>query len=571
MVNTLETDVMVVGGGGAASRAAIEARMAGAKVLLAVKGRYGFMGIRGSGASDGSADTRLWYSYFSHIDHLDKHGWPGTGLEASIAFTRQAGLGTADPKLIKVLIENAPAATENLDKWGLVFKNQWSKDIARWFKPMPGLSYLVRGSGIKLLECTMVTSLLLHEGACVGAVGIREDTGEPIIIKAGAVILGTGGYAQLYMLNCHESGLTGDGHAIGYEAGAPLMNMEFMQVLPAAIYPSIAGLGFYFWGIKPTIRNRSGEEFIEKYLPSGITLEQVFEERALHSPFSTRDTASRYIEIALDKEFKAGGATDRNGFYLEIARPERIVFDSPEWLRYRGIDWKLENQQANAIFHASNGGLIIDENAHSQIQGLYALGETSTGPHGADRPGGHMMGASQVFGMLAGRHAAMYSRSKTLPPVNEKLAEDELKRIGSLKVSQGDQKPVNLKKRLKKVAYENMLAVRSEPSLTKVLSEVQIIRDELFPRISADTPKELVEALELKNLLIVAEIIASAAQMRKESRGNHFREDYPERDDVNWSGVITIRKVKEKPKLERLVIDPEWTDRPGDMGDEAWA
>lgn len=569
MVDILEAEILVAGGGAAASRAAIEAHMAGAKVLLVVKGRYGLMGIRGGGASDGSALAITHYAYFSYIGQLNTRGWPGTEVETGIAFTRQAGLGTADPKLIKVLIENAVAAAENLDKWGLVFEDQWSKSAPRRVRPMPGLGNVVRGSSIRILEGFMLTGLLLHNGTCVGAVGIREDTGEPLIIKAGAVILGTGGFAQLYLLNYHESGLTGDGLAMGYEVGTPLMNLEFMQVMPGVIYPAAVALSKTFWQMNPTIRNRNGEEFIEKYLPSGVTLKHVFDEHALHAPFSTRDTASRYLEVAMTKEFKAGRATERNGFYLDIAHPERMVGESPEWLRYRGIDWGAGNQQGNAIFHASNGGLITDENAQTQIQGLYAVGETATGAHGADRPGGHMIGASQVFGMISGRHAATYSRSRKLPPVNEKLAEGELTRIAALKASQGDQKPADLKARLKKVAHENMLAVRSEESLTRVINEVQSIRENFYPRLSVKTPKELVEALELGNLLTVGELVAGAALMRQESRGSHFREDYPERDDTNWLGAITVQKVDRKPKLERLAIDPEWTERSGDL-DKPW-
>jgi fumarate reductase (CoM/CoB) subunit A len=570
MVAILETEVLVLGGGGAASRAAIEAHMAGAKVLLAVKGRYGLMGIRGGGASDGSALSRPDYAYFSYIDHLGERGWPGTEVEAGIAFTREVGLGAADPKLIKVLIENAVIAAENLDKWGVVLGNQWSKSAPRRVRPMPGLGNVVRGSGIKILEGIMLTSLLQYDGTCVGAVGIQEDTGEPIIIKAGAVILGTGGYAQLYLLNCHESGLTGDGVAMGYEAGAPVMNVEFMQIMPAIIYPATVLLGSRFWKMNLIFRNRNGEEFIEKYLPSGITLEQVFEERALHSPFSTRDRASRYIEVAMFKEFKAGRATEKNGFYIECEQPDKMAGYFSEWLRYRGIDWGARNQQCNAIFHVSNGGLKIDETGQTQIEGLYAIGETSAGSHGADRAGGHMMGASQVFGMLSGKHAAIHSRSRKLPPVNEKLAEGELKHIAALKASTGNQKPADLKARLKKVAYENMLMVRSEESLTKVINEVQSIREASHPHLSVKTPKELVEALELGHLLTVGEIIALAARMRKESRGSHFREDYPERDDLHWLGVITAQKVNGKPKLQRLVIDPEWTERPGGLSNESW-
>lgn len=570
MIKTLETEILVIGGGGAASRAALEARKAGAKVTLAVKGRYGFMGIRGGGASDGSAIGRLDYSYFSYIDGLAKRGWPGNETEAAMAYVRQSGLGTADPKLIKVLIENAPRAAENLDKWGLVFKYQGSKGAARRFKPMPGLGYLIRGSGATILEGVMMTDLLVQEGVCLGAIGITEDTGEPLVIKAGAIILATGGCAQLYLLNCHESGLTGDGHAMAYRAGAPMMNMEFMQIMPAVIHPTVALLSCTFWALYPTIRNRRGEVFLEKYLPPGITTKQVFDERGIHSPFSTRDAASRYIEIAMQNEFKAGGATEQNGFPLEIAHPEKMVGESPDWLKYRGINWQADNQQCNAIFHATNGGLIIDQNGQSKISGLYALGETATGPHGTDRPGGHMMGASQVFGMLAGRHAAAKAKSKKIQPPPDGLIKDSLEGLRAMRSQKGNQKASVLRDRLKLAAYENLLAVKSEKGITAALEEIQTIEQDLYPKLSIQTPRELVEALELRNLLTVGEIIARAALLRTESRGNHFREDFPERDDENWLGVINIKKAEHGPELGKVIIDPEWTDRPGDMGKDPW-
>ena len=570
MTEILETEILVIGGGGAASRAAIEARMAGAKVMLAVKGRYGFMGIRGGGASDGSAIGRLDYSYFSYLDGLAGRGWPGDETEAAMAFVRQSGLGTADPKLIKALIETAPKAAENLDKWGLVFKYQGSKGAARRFKPMPGLGYLVRGSGATLLEGVMMTDLLVQDGVCLGAVGLREDTGEPLVIKAGAVILASGGCAQLYLLNCHESGLTGDGHAMAYRAGAPMMNMEFMQIMPAVIHPTVALLSCTFWDMYPTIRNRHGEPLMEKYLPAGVTPKQVFDERGIHSPFSTRDKFSRYIEIAMQNEFKAGGATEQNGFPMEIEHPEKMKGESPDWLKYRGINWQADNQQCNAIFHATNGGLIIDENGQSKISGLYALGETATGPHGTDRPGGHMMGASQVFGMLAGRHAAAKTKAQRVQSPPDYLINDSLEVLKAMRSQKGDQKPSALKNRLKTAAYANLLAVKSEKSITDALNEIQSVSQDLGKKLSVQTPAELVEALEVRNLLTVGEIIARAALLRTESRGNHFREDFPQRDDQNWLGVITIQKEEQGPSLKKVVIDPEWTDRPGDMGEYPW-
>jgi succinate dehydrogenase/fumarate reductase flavoprotein subunit len=528
------------------------------------------MGIRGGGASDGSAIGRIDYSYFSYLERLDMRGWPGDEQEAAMAFIRQAGLGTADPNLIRVLVQNAVQAAENLDKWGLVFRNQWSKSPPRRFKPMPGLGYLVRGSGARIMEGVMLIEILVHDGRCIGALGVREETGEPFVIKAKSVILGTGGYAQLFLLNCHESGLTGDGHAIGYEAGAPLMNMEFMQVMPAVIHPSIVLLSCTFWKLYPTFKNRLGDEILDKYLPEGISVTQVFDERQIHSPFSTRDKASRYIEIAMCNEFREGLATEKKGFYLEIEDVEKMVGESPEWLRYRGIDWKAGNQQCNAIFHASNGGLIIDESGQSQIPGLYALGETATGPHGTDRPGGHMMGASQVFGMLAGRHAGEQAGKTMTVSVNNAIAEKGLSQIAILKEARGDLKPSAVKQKLRKTAYEHMLVLRSKKSLSFVLSEIQKIREEQYPCLSVENPRELIEALELKNLLTVGELIARTALMREETRGSHFRLDYPERDDINWSGIITVCKGDGEPRLERRVIDPKWKDRPGDMGQDPW-
>jgi succinate dehydrogenase/fumarate reductase flavoprotein subunit len=272
----------------------------------------------------------------------------------------------------------------------------------------------------------------------------------------------------------------------------------------------------------------------------------------------------------MSEEFKKVMATEQNGFYLEIEDLESMVGESPEWLRYRGIDWGAGNQQCNVIFHASNGGLMVDEQGQSRIPGLYALGESATGPHGTDRPGGHMMGACQVFGMLAGRHAAMRAGETLEGEADESLAEKGLNRIASLKAGKGELSPAGVKRRLQEVTYENMLVIRSKESLTTVLKEIQIMRDDFYPRLRIEKPADLIEALELENLLTVGELVASCALMREETRGSHFRADYPERDDSNWLGVITVRKGDKGPMLERLIVDPEWTDRPGDMGEDPW-
>lgn len=569
MTTVIETDVLVIGGGGAASRAAIEAHRSGAKTTIVVKGRFGMRGLRGTGATSYSRTNFIYFPIAGREVGPDE--------ECEVIYRRiiQAGLGLADRNLARALVEDGRKVRETLEKWGVVHPpteapSVFAEGISRWIDPMPGLGHVVRASGdIKVIEHSMITDLLIQDGMCVGAMGIGEKTGEPFMVKAHSTIIGTGGNAQLFRAHFHPSCVTGDGYALGYNAGAELMNMEFMQVFPTTGYPTSNHLSWVVWEEPPKIVNANGEEFIQNYLPDGVTYEECVKQHCTHGPFSTSDL-SKYIEVATVNEIKAGRGNEHDACYIDINALKRISELYQQWFSYRGIDFDKEYSEFSAAHHCSNGGLRIDENGQTTIPGLYAAGEAATGSHGADRLGGAMMALSQIFGRRAGIHAAETAKGKRLPDVTAVATEPQAKRISQLKESKGDQKPSSLVKMLQKITWENLLVVRNDEGLREVLAEIDRIRNELMPSLSIETPQELTQALELTNLLQVGEIMTNAALMRTESRGGFYRDDYTERDDANWAQVITIKKSDEKMEFEKVKIDPEWSDNPDDFGKGFW-
>jgi succinate dehydrogenase/fumarate reductase flavoprotein subunit len=582
MTKTIKTDVFVVGGGGAAARSAIEAHRAGARTIIAVKGRFGLSGLRGTGATGYSSPRYLYFPFEGAPVKADE--------EREIIYKRiiQAGLGLADRCLARILVDEGLQVKRSLDKWGVIHPptlpgpdtaalyqdTNWGPaypgGISAWIAPMPGLANVIRGvKEITVLEHTMVTDLLVQDGMCLGAIGIDEESGEPLLVEAHSTILATGGDAQLFRVNSHPSCVTGDGYAMGYDAGAELMNMEFMQVFPATAYPTFNILVSAIWEVNPKILNTNKEEFIQNYLPKGVTTEECIRLHSKHGPFSTRDIA-KYLEISMVKEINSGRSTEHNACYLEVSALKRLPQRIQQWLIYRGIDFTKEYTEISVAHQCSNGGLRIDEYGQTMIPGLYAVGETASGPHGADRLGGGMMAFCQVFGRRAGKHAAAAAKTKSLPTVDKQKAESQMKCISDLIESKGDQKPLELMKRLKKITWENLLVVRSKEGLTQVLEQIGLIRNELMPRLCVETARELAQAVELRNLLQVGEIVTKAALMRTESRGGHYRDDFPQRDDTNWLQVITIKKVDGKAQLSTVKLDKEWKAREDHLGEGWW-
>jgi len=569
MASEIQTDVLVVGGGASGARAALEAHQSGAKVTLAVKGELGVIGVRGAGAT-GSGAPRYLHLFNSMV----KHSSITEEVESYYQRAIRAGLGIANRGLTRILVDGASEAKQALDQWGLVLGSDNPDNphgIESIITPMPGLANVIRANKeIDVLQHTMVTDVLIEDNICRGAMAVNEETGEIFALKAGAIVLATGGCAQLFRLSFHPTCITGDGYAMGYEAGAELMNMEFEQMFIATAYPGVTIAPYPIWGLHPRVLNAKGQEFIQNYLPQGVTVSECMGKKMTHGPFSTRDV-SKYIDIAMVKETKAGRANEHNAFYLEVpakvrTNPGMLFPEFEDWYAYRGVDFSKDYVEINVAHQCSNGGFKIDENGQTTIPGLYAIGESATGAYGADRLGGAMMTSCQVFGARAGRHAALSAKARGPSSVDKHLVEDKFEAIARLKGRKGDQKHSGVRKVLQKRAWEDLLVVRSKESLNQILQEIERIRGDVCPHLSIENGRDLVAALELKNLMLVGEIIAHAALKRTESRGSHYREDFPERDDSDWTKAITIRKVDGKMQLDTLKVDERWKADEAELG-----
>ncbi len=565
-MDSLKTDVLVVGGGGAAARTALEASMAGAKVMLAVKGTFGAVGSRGAGATaSGISEAGAIIAAGPAIPPM----W-AVDPDKDLADILQLGLGLTDRKLATILVEESFDAREALKEWGWVFhlwgiKNHGVPIVA-------ALESQIRKRDIAVMDHTMIVDLLVQDGACVGAVGLNEQYGQTVAIQAKSVVLCAGGDANLYRFNLNPACTTGDGYAMGYRAGAELMNMEFKQMTLGMDYPTKNMV--FDWVFQPHAKfiNGNGEEFLENYLPQGVTIDEVFKARALSNMFSTRVPVSTHFDIALVSEVKAGRGNQRDCIYLDLRDPRAILGPSErlDWWEYRGVDWRKDVVEVAFSHHCSNGGFRIDENCQTTLPNLYAVGECAAGPHGADRAGGHMLAACQVYGKRAGQHAAKRAKSGKHPDINSSKLEEAEKAIGRFGAGQGSVKPSQAKATLQKKAWEDLLLIRTPEGLEDVLDHVRQTRDEILPKLSVASPVEMVEAQELQNLLDVAEIVASVCLKRTESRGSHYRVDHPKRDDKAWQRCITAKQTDGEIALDTFVIDAEWTDRVGDMGDTHW-
>ncbi len=573
MAEIIDTDVLVVGGGGAAARAAIEARQLGAEVVLTVKGSFGAIGTRGAGATAsglseyGVFATPGWTGFLNEAERpfADRFFLP---REQALANIIQVGLGMADPKLARIIVDEAAETRTALLNWGVTFGGAGIR--SHGVPIMEALVSQSRRANVSVRDRTMIVNLLVQDGECVGAIGIDETNGDTLIIKAGATVIATGGDANLFMLNLNPPCNTGDGYAMGFDAGAELINLEFKQIFLGTVYPT---KNMLIRPLPPYVKltNTRGEEFLQHYLPEGVSPEECLAQRQMHNPFSTRDTLSKYVDIAIIGEVKAGRGTDHSGIYLDRTDPRipPLEVARHEFWLYRGIDFTKSPVEIGVCHHSSLGGFRIDENAQTTLPHLYAAGESVAGPHGADRLGGHMLLASQVFGARAGRHSAAYAKGRRLPDIDSQALRAAEVRIKALRDRKGDQKPAELKRMLQQSAYYNLLVIRSKESLTRLLSDIRGIAEEMISRLSVTSPPELVEALELQNLLLLAELEANVCLKRTESRGPHYREDFPLQDDKSWLKSMTVKKVNGSPQLGTVALDPTWESK-GDEKVKRW-
>lgn len=570
-MKSFETDVLIIGGGGAATASAISAHDNGARTMLAVKGRFGVPGVRGAGATSNPLGD-----YWT-IRTVGPQGSFFNPPELVFRDMMQTGLGMADPKLCRIFVNEVGDAIKRLQQMGQRFRSkvlatmEANAQTGGTNSIVATQKAVIEATNTEVLEHANIVDLIVKNGRCLGAIAI-DDEGEPMLIAAGAIVLATGGVGQLFRYSFNPPGNTGDAYAIALRAGADLFNMEFMQQGLATTWPTQAMVMLYDMEQPYRLLNANGKAFLQDYLPSGVTLEDVSHQKASHWPVSCRDHAL-HLDRAIKGEVLAGRGTKNNAVLLDLSGARR-GFEPELFVKFmlsKGIDVQHDLLQVQIHHHTSNGGIRIDENGQTSIAGLFAAGEAA-GWQGADRLGGTMLGGSQVFGWRAGAQAARVAGSRPSEQVSPHAMESLEEQLAVLRESKGDQRPMDLRPGLQMTMWETLLVEKDAESLRRARQYVDDDRDRFNKRLRIAEPADLALAFEHRNLLDVAEVIITAASMRTESRGSHYRRDYPRRDDTGWMTNIFVSRSNGDLLLRKQWIESDvgWVDQPGDVRIRPW-
>ncbi|MCS7139098.1 MAG: FAD-binding protein [Candidatus Nezhaarchaeota archaeon] len=560
---TIETDVLIVGAGGAGLRAAIEAAKYNVDVTVVCKELLGkahtVMAEGGINAALGNVDPNdNWMEHF-----LD---------------TVEGGVWLNDQDLAEVLVKEAPDRIFDLEEWGAVFDRTPDGKIAQrpfgksrhprtvfvsdytGHEIMTTLCDEVRRLGIRIMEEVFVSKLLTSSNTVTGAFAFDFKSGDFIVFRSKAIILATGGAGRMYERTTNPASATGDGKILALEAGAELMDMEMFQFHPTAMVwpPSCNGV-LVTEGVRGEggiLLNVQGERFMKRY-------HELLE-------LAPRDVVAR----AIWREIEEGRGTKHGGVYLTVAHlpPERIrerLKTMYKQFLLTGVDITKEPMEVAPAAHYYMGGVRANVRTETSVKGLFAAGEEMSGVHGANRLGGNSLLATQVFGKRAGENAAIFARENLKGSINKSQVELEMQKFSNLLKPNNDRLSIaEVRKRLCKVMWENAGIARTEEGLTKVENEIEWMKANMLPKIvpvessTLHYNKEIVEILETFNLIRVAEILVKAARIRKESRGAHWRLDYPKRDDANWLKHITwyldggVLKYRFDPVIMTLIKQP---------------
>lgn len=523
-----QCDVLVVGGGGAGLMAACGAALNNASVMVAVKGR-----VQRSGA------TVMAPGAISAVD--DRWKKEGDSRELHFADTMEGGCFINDQDMVKVLCERSPELVLELERMGALFQREDDGvsyslriDGGHSFPRCPfledrtgkemlkAMAGALRKLRVPLCENVMVTRILKKDGRVAGAAGVSVITGEPVIFECNAVIISAGGAGMIYENSDNPTGLTGDSYGLALGAGAALRDMEFVQFYPVGFLqpPSMKGIfaGLLYYS---RLYNAAGERFMERYDPERLEL-------------STRDRVS----MAIVEEVRRGRGTPGGGVYMDMTyqEPGFIARMTPAlYSTYKnmGFDPEKDLIEVAPTVHHFMGGMAVDAKWSSSVPGLFGAGEACGGMHGANRISQNALAEIIVSGMTAGEAAAKYS--STLPPsfVDPAEAASEEHKLRALLSSEGGETPKAVRDRLRKTMGDNAGVFRSRESLEKALSDIAELKATPLRVRQKDYAmnRELIEALETQNMLKTAEAVARSALAREESRGAHFREDFPAADD----------------------------------------
>ena len=539
-----ETDVLIIGTGGAGLYAAIRAAEAGMNVTIWEKGLVGRSGGTVSGA--GVSAVGPWSA-------------PGDSPDVHFRDTVVGGSFLSDQPLARILVEEARLRIKEMEDWGLCFDKEpdgrYVLDVAggHSYPRVMAISDRVGLQMTKVLRTrllcykaehhpdVMTTRLLTRDGKVIGAMGLDLRAGEIRQINARSVVLATGGIGQLYPVTSNPVQVTGDGLALALDAGAGLINMEQVQFYPCGLVhpPSLRG---FILGIQEYAKlfNVDNERFMARYEPENFE-------------HTTRDRLARGIYA----EITAGRGTDHGGVYLDaMDLPEttyRSFMHEIEICAERGFDYRKQRVEIAPAAHFFMGGVGIDGEARTSLAGLFAAGEVSGGVQGGNRLSGNSLAEILVFGSRAGVSAAEHAKNHDFSTADQEQVESEKARLQNL-LKRGAAKltPAQGKDRLKKVMWEHAGVVRSAGGLTSALEELKELKQELLPGIGIlgsvfHFNQSILAYLELEKMVGTAQAVVKAALARQESRGAHYREDFPDPDTSSIPKCTEVRMENGAP------------------------
>lgn len=539
----LETDVLVIGAGGAGMYAALEAAKAGASVLLADRSLIG----------RGGATVMAQMTVAAALGEQTPDSW-----EYHLSDTLAAGRGLCDERLAAMLCREGPARIREMDAW----KVGWARDgdhIAQIHAPGhdrprcvyvdvlstgPAVSRTLRtqlnlADGIRRIGDLAIVDIVIRDGIACGAVAVHLATGEPVTIAAKSTIIATGGLTRLYRRNSASFNMGGDGYALALRAGAELIDMEFVQFFPIGhLAPRLVGMDPIMWDpfrykLGGKLLNSEMHEFEDDYAAQDARSDGHY--------VLTRDRAT----YAITKEVELGRGSPAGGAYLSFkhvpeAQLRRAFGPVIDKLAANGIDLTQQLVEVAPIAHYHMGGVRVDEAMQTGVPGLYACGEAIGGANGANRLSGNAITEAFVFGARAGQcaaktamHAGTHWSDAAAAPTLDMLRASDMRETPNLAVAVTD---------LQALMADKVGPFRTQDQLAEAIVEIDRMAGELGaapPSSGQSFDPLLIDWLDLRNMLLVAKAVAVPALARTESRGAHQRDDHPGLDEA-WTLNQTV-------------------------------
>jgi succinate dehydrogenase / fumarate reductase flavoprotein subunit len=588
---THEHDVLVIGAGGAGLRAAIEASAAGVRVGLVCKS---LLGKAHTVMAEGGIAAAL-----ANVDERDN--W-----QVHFADTMRGGQYVNQWRMAELHAKEAPDRVRELEAWGAVFdRTKDGRILQRNFggHKYPRLAHVGDRTGLEMIrtlqdhgvhrgidvhmEHTML-SILKDGDRAVGAFGYERERGRFKIFRAKAIVLATGGIGRAYKITSNSWEYTGDGHSLAYDAGAELIDMEFIQFHPTGMVwpPSVMGI-LVTEGVRGEggiLTNKEGRRFMFDDIPENYRSQTAKDKEegwrycqgdknAQRPPeLLTRDHVARCIV----REIKEGRGSPHGGVFLDIAWIKQKIPNAAEHIKRKlpsmyhqfkqlaDIDITEQPMEVGPTTHYIMGGVHVDPDTQmSRVRGLFAAGECAAGINGANRLGGNSLSDLLVFGKRAGEFAARFAKDNQFGSLNNDKIDSVAREALAPFERSGGENPYEIQKNLQELMQDNVGIVRTELEMQHALSALQQLKQRAN-RAGATGHREFNPGwhtvLDLKSLLTVSEAITRAAIERKESRGAQFREDYPNKDD-NFSKRNTMISKSEGGSMQiRWASLPEMPD-----------